>query len=241
MTLFLFIAAILSSIISGMIGMGGGVTLLAAMTLVLPLNLIIPIHGIVQLGSNLSRTIILRKSVHKTFFLYFAIGTPFGAWLAYKVLSKMTQPDWALALIGLVLLYVVFKPKHLPEIRLSRKGYILLGLVAGGLGCLIGATGPLLAPFYVRTDLSKEEMVSTKSACQITIHLMKLPVFSALAFPYFDHASTIGIMLIAVVIGTKIGTELLRRLSTTVFLNFIRVVMFLISIRLFYKTAQVYF
>ena len=93
----------------------------------------------------------------------------------------------------------------------------------------------------VRTDLSKEEMVSTKSACQISIHLMKLPVFLALAFPYLDHALTIGIMLIAVVVGTKIGTELLRRLSTTVFFNFIRAVMFLISIRLFYKVSLVYF
>ncbi len=241
MTLFLFTAAILSSTISGMIGMGGGVTLLAAMTLVLPFNLIIPIHGIVQLGSNFFRTIILRKSVHKAYFRYFALGTPFGAWLAYRVLSRMTQPDWALALIGLVLLYVVFKPKYLPEIRLSEKGYLFLGMVAGALGCLIGATGPLLAPFYVRTDLSKEEMVSTKSACQITIHLMKLPVFSALAFNYSEHALTIGIMLIAVVIGTKIGTELLRKLSTTVFLNFIRIVMFLISIRLFYKVALVYY
>ena len=35
-----------------MIGMGGGVVLLAFMTLFIPLQVIIPIHGVVQLGEQ---------------------------------------------------------------------------------------------------------------------------------------------------------------------------------------------
>ena len=188
-----------------------------------------------QLASNLSRTAILRKSVHKKFFVHFAVGAPLGAAVAYFILKEIARPTWIMFLIAAMLLYVVFKPKRLPEIRISPVGYTVLGLVAGCLGALIGATGPVLAPFFVRTDLSKESMVATKSSCQIVIHLVKIPVFLALAFRYQDHWLVIVLMVAAVILGARIGTYLLRRVSTKVFLRLIKLVMFFIACRIIYQ------
>ena len=65
--MFLALAAFVTAVISGVVGMAGGVTLLAAMTLVMPLHVIVPIHGAVQFCSNLSRSFFLFKDIHKGF------------------------------------------------------------------------------------------------------------------------------------------------------------------------------
>ena len=57
----LFIVAMLTSILSGVIGMGGGILLFSCMTLFLTLDVIVPVHGVVQLSSNSSRVWMLRQ------------------------------------------------------------------------------------------------------------------------------------------------------------------------------------
>ena len=112
--LILTAASFLTAMVSGFVGMAGGVTLFAAMTLFLPFQTIVPVHGVVQLISNSSRTLILLKHVHKRFTAYFVFGVPVGAFAAYLLLSKVERPEWVLLLIAATLLYVVFKPNSFP-------------------------------------------------------------------------------------------------------------------------------
>ena len=44
----LVLIAIATSVLSGTIGMGGGIVLLSFMTLFMPLGHIVPVHGVVQ-------------------------------------------------------------------------------------------------------------------------------------------------------------------------------------------------
>lgn len=232
---FLFLAAFLSSIISGVFGMAGGITLLAAMTLVLPIQVIVPIHGAVQLTSNFSRAAILYKDIDLPIFRAFLFGAPLGGGVGYLLLSRMERPEWAYGLIALMLLYTAFKPKKIPGIQLSLWGFTSLGFVASTLGCILGATGPVLVPFFIRKDLSNQAIVATKAACQILVHLVKIPVFGFLAFSYSDHFGMIFCMGVAVILGTKIGTKLLSSLPREKFLFGMRVLMFLIALRLIYR------
>lgn len=228
-------AALVAATISGIVGMAGGITLLSVMVLVMPLELVVPIHGIVQLVSNSSRTLILLKNVHRGMSLSLVCGIPFGGWLGYTLLSQIERPTWLLVLVAGFLLYVAFKPERLPEIKLPIWAFSILGLVAGVFGCLVGSTGPLIAPFFVRKDLPKEAMVATKAACQVAIHLVKIPVFLSLEFNYAAHWDLIVAMSIGVIAGTQIGTSLLRRVSQKVFMRALKFVMFVIALRLLYK------
>jgi len=239
--LFLFISAISTATVSGLVGMAGGILLLGAMTFVLPFATLVPLHGIVQLTSNFSRAVILRKNIHKKFFLWFTLGSPIGGFLGYFLLSRINSPEWMLIFTVALLLYVVFKPKKLPELKLNHTGFMVLGLVASGMGCLIGATGPLLAPFFIRKDLSKENIVATKAACQIIIHLVKIPIFLALAFNYMLHWQLIVVMMIGVLVGTKIGTWLLSKINGKQFLIYVKIAMGFMAIRLTYKLVLLYF
>ncbi|RAP34850.1 hypothetical protein DID77_00310 [Candidatus Marinamargulisbacteria bacterium SCGC AG-439-L15] len=239
--LSLSVAAYLSSLVSGLVGMAGGILLLGAMTVVMPISIIVPIHGIVQLTSNVSRTLMLIPHIKKPYFYSFLFGTPFGGYLGYLILSRIQSPYWLFGVVAVLLSYIAFKPKKLPDIKLPERFFWILGAVASCLGCLIGATGPLLAPFFIRHDFTKEEIVATKASCQVLIHLVKIPTFMALSFPYKDHLTTIIIMVIMVIIGTKSGVYFLKRIDGTRFFSLVRLACVVMAIRLVYKLIQFYF
>ena len=76
---------VLSSIVSGIMGMAGGMLLLAVMLLRLEPSAAIPVHGIVQMVSNGSRAFFLRKHVNWPAVWRFAWpllpGGALGIWL----------------------------------------------------------------------------------------------------------------------------------------------------------------
>lgn len=236
-TAFLVVAAFLTAIISGVVGMAGGVTLLAAMTFVLPVQVIIPIHGAVQLVSNISRTLMLRYHIERRILLSFCLGTPLGALAAYGFLSHFAMDQWALLLVVVMLLYVALKPDRMPDIDLGLRGFFVLGLVAAFLGPLLGATGPLLAPFFASKSRPKEQIVATKAACQIFIHIYKIPIFLGLDFAFQDYFDVMALMVLGVVAGTKVGTMLLHKLSPERFRILLRLALFVTALRLIYKLS----
>ncbi|MEM7179452.1 MAG: sulfite exporter TauE/SafE family protein [Spirochaetota bacterium] len=238
--LILFLAALGSSILSGFLGMGGGVTLLAIMTFFYPTEVLVPLHGMVQLTSNASRSLLLRKYIRKDIFCTFLLGVPLGGLAAYSFLLYLKRPQWVLAFIAAILFYVALKPKKMPEIHLGKIGFFLLGVTTAFLGSLVGATGPILAPFFTRDDFQKEEIVATKAACQIAIHLSKIPIFLSLAFAYQNYTREIILMGLAVVVGTKIGTTLLQKVSHEFFMKLLKLALFLSGVRLLYKLAKLY-
>lgn len=58
----------------------------------------------------------------------------------------------------------------------------------GSLGILAGAVDPLLAAFFLRDDLTKEEVVANKSMMQLITHLTKVPAFIFLGFSFVENA-----------------------------------------------------
>jgi uncharacterized membrane protein YfcA len=221
--------------ISGVIGMAGGVTLMAFMTFALEFKDIIPIHGLVQLTSNSSRSLLLRNHVKFNLFWAFACGTPIGTVGAFYVAKSITNEKVFIFPLIILIAYTLLKPKKLPSIKIEEKGFFLLGIVASFLSPLIGATGPLLAPFFLRDDFTKEEIVATKALTQTLTHFLKIPLFISLAFPYDKYLIIIVSMSVCAVIGTRIGTMLLGKISKELFVVIYKTAMFLALGKLIYK------
>jgi len=215
--------------------MGGGILLLGMMTFFLPYQLLVPIHGAVQLVSNSSRTFYLRKNIRMDFFIPFILGAPFGYLIAYNILKEITDYNIFYLVLALFVIYAVFKPKKLPEIRIAGYQWSILGLLAGFQGALIGAVGPLLAPFYLRSDITKEELIATKAAQQIFIHIFKIPLFLSLDFNYIEHAPLLLLMSFSALIGSFGGVKLLKKLDEKLFKKLFKSVLLLAAVRLLYK------
>tara|TARA_A100000164_G_C21925263_1_gene782712 strand:+ start:872 stop:1207 length:336 start_codon:yes stop_codon:yes gene_type:complete len=75
----LCIVSFLGSFITAAFGLGGGTLNLATMALIFSPAILIPIHGVVQLGSNFGRAILMHKSVNIEIIPLFILGTIIGA------------------------------------------------------------------------------------------------------------------------------------------------------------------
>lgn len=228
-------SVILTAIISGVVGMAGGVTLLSLMTFFLKFEAIVPLHGIVQLSSNMSRFFFLKKFINRKIAVFFFMGAPIGTLIAYTLITSIPSERFVLIPMAFLIFYTLFKPKKLPPLMIPIWAFAFLGVLTGFLGPLIGATGPLLAPFFLRPDLTKEEIVATKAVTQMFTHLLKIPLFIKLAFPYQEYAVPLVIMVICATVGTKLGVMLLGKVSEDLFKKIYQFALLMAGIRILAK------
>ncbi len=238
--LLLYVATILTSVISAMIGMAGGITLLSIMTFFFPYQMLIPIHGTTQLVSNITRSFFLRDRLNYKILIPFIIGAPLGAMLSTIFIKTAVDKNIPYIFIAMLIFYTVFKPKRVPDITLPDIGFLLIGFLSGVLGILIGATGPFLAPFLLAKKMKKEELVATKAAMQSVTHILKIPMFIYLGFNYYTYLPVIITMGILAIIGTKIGVRFLGKIDDKIFFYLFKGILLISAIRILYKVIAPY-
>lgn len=205
--------------------MAGGISLLAIMTLLMPPATIIPVHGAVQLVSNLTRTFAFRKHVHWPIFARFAVPAVLGVCFSTWTWSG-DKLEWFKPIIGVFILVFLFWRHRKPKLRnLPMWIYAPLGLAAGFLAIWVGATGPFLAPFFLRDDFPKERVIATKALTQSWLHFLKLPAFLSLGFNYRGEAELLAVLLVCVVAGTYFGKRLLGKIEEAAFVFYFEMVL----------------
>lgn len=227
--------SLLTGAVSAMAGMAGGILLLSLMSLFLPFGILIPVHGIVQLVSNSSRAYLLKHEIALHLVWPFFIGAPLGAVLSTYFIGKVDDPSLILTAIAVFILYAVFGSKRLPSLKVPTSGFLIVGFLAGGLGMIVGATGPILAPFMLRDDLNKREIVATKASLQFSVHILKIPAFLYLGFNYREYALLIIGMSLCTLIGTRVGISILSKLPEKVFRRIFTTLLLVAAVRLLWK------
>ena len=232
----LTVAAMATAGVSAVLGMAGGIMLLAVMLLFMDPALAIPIHGVVQLASNASRTAMHAPHLRRDLLLPFCLLIlPAGA-LTVQLVDR--SPATGLkAAIGVFVLVATWRPRWLllgfDPTRLA-KGirFAVLGGVAGGLSPIVGATGPFIAPFFLDMGLTRFELIGTKAACQAVVHVAKIALFGLVGFAFRDHWLVCVCMTAGVIIGTWGGTRLLQRVDDARFTQLYKAALTLVALRL---------
>lgn len=232
----LLVACFATATVSAILGMAGGVTLLGVMTALLPAPVVVPLHGIVQLASNWTRTWAFRKHVRWSIFLAFMAPAVLGVAIAANIWADL-KLTWFKAWIGAFILFFLVWRRYKPKLRNPPIwSYGVLGLAAGLLAIFVGATGPFLAPFFLRDDFENEEVIATKAVCQTWLHLLKIPAFLALRFDYTPYAAVLAALVAAVIGGTYFGKHLLSLISKERFVFWFQFVLALLAIYLIAST-----
>lgn len=215
--LILAIVALLTSIISGILGMGGGILLLAVLLSFLPAVEAITVHASVQIFSNGTRAIIFFKSCDrpalKTFLLGAVPGAVLGWFLLRYALNLGDAEPYLKVGIGLYVLAAALLPAGGGGEKGGGglAGFFWIGCVAGLASLTVGAVGPLIAPVFRSKDFVKERLISTKAACQLSLHVLKVPALLALGTFDVPRFGAMTLLMIGMVIpGTLIGERLLR-------------------------------
>ncbi len=238
--LLIMAAVFVASIISSVTGMAGGVLMFAAMGVFVPMRPLFAIHGVVQIFNNAARSWFLRGAICWRMCGPFTGGVVIGAAATTVFIVQYLSEMIPLLLLLVLISYTLFKPKRLPQIKLADGHFFWVGIATGAMGILAGAVAPLLAAFFIRDDLSKEQVVSTKSMMQLITHLTKIPAFIYLGFSFIDHWQIIAVFTLTAVIGTRVGVWLLAKMSTALFFTAMKVALFLAGLRVSYQLIVMY-
>jgi uncharacterized membrane protein YfcA len=212
--------AVVTSFISGIFGMAGGMILIGFLLLMLPVPVAMVFHGVIQIAANGWRSWLWRRHINWRVVAEFGLGSLFS--LVVFSSFAFVPPKWAVLMaVGLTPFVALSVPKSIAP-NIERPGHAFFaGAIGGALQLVSGVTGPILDIFYVRTGMSRQTNVSTKACAQIMGHLTKVIYFGALvANPGGRDPEQWLVMAFAAVfamIGTSLSRSVLDRLSDNQF------------------------
>lgn len=233
-TFLLLLVVLVTSTISGVFGMAGGLMLMGALTLAMPVAAAMVTHGAVQFVSNGWRAVLHRKHINWRIILFYGAGSAIAAVLLALVTYQPTKA-WIFLLLGLVpgLAWIPKGRFNLDAVKPSHA--IACGLSVTGLNVIAGVSGPLLDVFFTRTDLTRHQIVATKAATQAFSHTVKMIFYGV---PLFASAQATGLppwWFFAVaaplaMIGAWLGGMVLDKMSDKSFLKWTRWIVMAIGV-----------
>lgn len=227
------------SLITASLGLGGGLLVLATMTLALPPAVLIPLHGVVQLGSNGFRALLMRREILFSIIPAFTTGSLIGAAIGGQAFVALET--WVLqAVLGVFVLYVTWAPGFRRN-KLGPGKFFGLGVFGGFLTMFVGGTGPLVAPFVSAACERRQQMVATHAALMTFQHSFKVVAFGFMGFAFGSYIPLLVGLLAFGVLGTYGGRMVLNRLPEQLFRTILRIFLTLLAIRLLYAAATEYF
>jgi len=229
--------ALLTSTLAGMMGLGGGTLLIAIMPIYLPGSAIVPIHGLVQLASNSSRMLFSLKAVAWNLVSKFIAGSLLGIVLIGLLLANIPT-RYIPVFIALYILLNLWVPPFSRFIRKYENFYIV-GLVQGGLGLLIGATGPLAVPLLAKElEGDKDRIVATNAFFMGFSHFAKLVVFGLIGFSFTGYGWLLVAMIVGAVLGSWLGTLLRGKINFDLFAKLLNYVLTALAFNMLYTVLS---
>lgn len=216
------IAVLITSFISGILGMAGGMILMGVLLALLPLAAAMLLHGITQMASNGWRAWLWRANVDWRIFRGYAYGA-FLALGAFTAVQLVVSKPVAYILLGLTPFVSYLLPQRL-TLNVDARGHPLAcGVICTSLQLVAGVSGPLLDVFFVRSKMDRKGVVATKAMSQTLGHLIKIGYFGAIALYFSSGArdSIAGALSIPLAVtcvllaftGTTLSKRVLEKMS----------------------------
>lgn len=228
--LVLIPVAFVTSTIAGVMGMGGGILLIAAMPGLLPAAAILPIHAVTQLGSNASRAVFGWRSIDPGIIPAIALGAVLGAWLGAEIYQRLDL-QWLPAIIGVLILLITWV--KLPAVPGGGQlSLLFLGFYQTGLGMLAGATGPVGGAVLMRRNAERDWLVVNTAIYMSLNHVVRVVAFVLVGFSFAQWWSLVLGMIIAVSAGSWVGTRLRSHVPQMDFQRVFRFLVTLLAVRM---------
>ena len=211
MYVLIIISALATSLLSGLVGMAGGVVLMAVLVNILPVSSAMVLHGITQFTANGSRTLILRKHLMWRLLPGYILGA--GVAIAgFSTLLFVPDASVVLILVGLFPWLARLQLKSSAFNITRPASNIICGVSVTSAQLLAGAAGPLLDLFYLNSGLDRQTVVANKALTQTIGHLLRIFYYGAIISVATPLPNWLFLAAaIAAVIGTRLGTWLLAR------------------------------
>lgn len=207
-------ATLITSFVSGIFGMAGGMILMGVLLALLPLPAAMMLHGIVQLAANGWRALLLRSEIDWRVLTGYAAGAFIALGLFAMARIVVAKPV-ALIAMGITPFVALALPERL-HLNVERRWHpFACGIVCLSLSLTAGIAGPLLDVFFARSTMNRHSVVATKAITQSLSHGLKILYFGGVlaveggaVTPWL--AATMVLLAFA---GTSLSRPVLERIS----------------------------
>ena len=220
---------IVTSIISGIFGMAGGLILMLVLSQFLAVQTAMVLHGITQFFSNGWRAILWRQWIDWRIIGLYTLGA-LPALLVPLALAYVPDKATMLILLGLVPYAAFAIPERWALDATKTWHAVACGFVVAGLQLIAGVAGPLLDTFFVRSKIDRRAVVATKATTQALSHTLKVGYYGML----LSQAQSVSLdvyaaAIIAAVVGTTLAGPVLEKMSNENFRKWTKTIVLIVG------------
>ncbi|MEI6328678.1 MAG: sulfite exporter TauE/SafE family protein [Pseudanabaena sp. ELA645] len=237
---YLSVVSFFAWIVSTLAGGGSPFILIPLVNLLMGAAAVPPVITIGMFFGNAHRVFLFWREIDWVLTAWYAPGAIAGAILGAYTFTQI-HLDWLQLVIGIFLIVsaVLFEmeksPKKLeekseekteeeldkeliseevkPKFQLKAWYIMPAGFLKAYVSGLVGTTGPVLNPFYLRYGLVKEKMIATKASHMTIIHLVKIITYGAFAAMSKEQVVAGLAIGLAAIPANLVGKYILSRMS----------------------------
>jgi uncharacterized membrane protein YfcA len=216
-------ATFVTSFISGILGMAGGMILMGVLIATLPVATAMLLHGITQFSANGYRAWMLRDQIAWPVFRGYALGSVI-AFLVFATVQLVASKPVSLLMLGSMPFIALMLPSKW-HLNVERRGHsTACGAICMALALVAGVSGPILDVFFIRSKMGRHAVVASKASTQSLTHIMKVIYFGGLLA---SGSTAIAPWICAVMIalaftGTTLSRQVLEKIDDTKFRSWTR-------------------
>ncbi len=205
---------LVTSFISGIFGMAGGIILLGVLLIFLDVAPAMMLFGTIQTAANGWRAALWVRYVDWGIVWRYLIGSTL-MFLALRTVAVLPSKAVIYLGLGLIPFAADFLPKRLtPDITRPGAPYIC-GAFIITLQLLAGAAGHILDVFFQKSRMDRKSIVATKAVTQVMGHLYRIAYFGSFAVT-FDAGIPLwayGVAIALAFCGTSLAALVLHRMT----------------------------
>lgn len=213
--LWLFIAGMTAFTFSTLAGGGGALILVPIVDSLIGTRAVSPVVHLGNFIGRPTRILLFRKHIDWQVVRHYLpsaiLGALLGAWIFAEVKLSYLQIIIASFLISTLWQFRLGKKKQ--SFSMPIRGFIPLGFAIALVSTLVGATGPVLNPFYLNYGITKEKLIATKAVNSFLLAIVQLSSFTffgALYGKMWSYGLAIGL---GAAVGNILGKRWLKGIS----------------------------
>lgn len=221
--LIIFTISFIAFCISALSGGGAGLLLIPVLGQFLnPVQVPVAIT-IGTATSSLTRILMFHKNIQWRMVSWIVLSSLPGVALGAYLLSYLnpTIIELFLSLFLISNLIMIFKKGSEKEVNTNLPNWLLIivGFSIGLISSLVGAVGVLYNRIYFRYGLTNEEVIATRAANEIVIHLVKLGIYTWLGILGVEALKLGALVAISSVLATIIVKLFINKIPRKVFMK----------------------
>jgi len=223
------VTIVVSSFLSGVFGMAGGMVLLGVLLVFLDVAAGMVLFSVIQFFANAWRAVQWWGFVRWRIFWFYCLGAAV-AFVAMRLIEFIPDKALVYLLLGLMPFLVEIIPSRArPDIE-WRGVPFLTGVLTTIVQFLTGVGGLFLDIFFQKSALDRKTTLATKAVTQTASHVLRAIYF--ISFGSIGDEIGLWLLMVAIalaIVGTALAPYVIERISDHDFRQWTRAIIFIIS------------